>query len=222
MNIRKKALLAIAASLVCSTVAEAKVTSNFGFRSDPFHGRAKFHAGMDMSGRVGMPIYATGDGVVVRSRWAGGYGNLVEIDHGFGYVSRFGHLSKSLVQEGQFVRRGQMVALMGSTGHSTGPHLHYEVRVGGSAVDPSRYMQIVFSRQPDWNAVRQGAYSVPRQRTATLAMAVASPRRAPRRIEDLRKVADLEIDYGSGVVSRGIAKVATSVGFGSGHVSFSK
>lgn len=207
---------AVAASLLATVQAEARVTSNFGMRGDPFHGGRRMHAGMDMGGRVGMPIYATGDGYVRRSRWAGGYGNLVEIEHGYGYQTRFGHLSRSLVQEGQFVRRGQMIALMGSTGRSTGPHLHYEVRIGGRPVDPSGYMQIVFQRQPDWNAVRYAAsvrIQAPSSRTppATVAMAMRA-----RPSEDLRKVGDLEIDYGS----RGRGAPARGQGFGGGHVSF--
>lgn len=217
------AATAFVGMLLGAVQADAQVTSNFGMRGDPFHGGRRMHAGMDMGGRVGMPIYATGDGYVKRSRWAGGYGNLVEIEHGFGYQTRFGHLSRSLVQEGQFVRRGQMIALMGSTGRSTGPHLHYEVRVGGRPVEPSRFMQIVFTQQPDWNAVRYAAASpgpAPMVRstgTATLAMAMV---RRTRSSEDLRKVGDLEIEYGS----RGAASSARapSSAFGGGHVVFGK
>src|SRR3546814_14391222 len=76
-----------------------------------------------------------------RSRWAGGYGNLVEINHGGGYQTRFGHLSRRMVGEGQYVRRGTLIGLIGSTGRSTGPHLHYEVRYNGSAVDPTPYIR---------------------------------------------------------------------------------
>lgn len=219
------AAAALAGVLLGASTADAQVTSNFGMRGDPFHGGRRMHAGMDMGGRVGMPIYATGDGYVRRSRWAGGYGNLVEIDHGFGYQTRFGHLSRSLVQEGQFVRRGQMIALMGSTGRSTGPHLHYEVRIGGRPVEPSRFMQIVFNQAPDWNAVRYAAVqrTAPPQAirsgggTATLAMAMV---RRSRPAEDLRRSGDLEIDYGSG--SSASARSASRPGFGGGHVSFGK
>jgi len=217
------AIAALAGALLGASHADAQVTSNFGMRGDPFHGGRRMHAGMDMGGRVGTPIYATGDGYVRRSRWAGGYGNLVEIEHGFGYQTRFGHLSRSLVQEGQFVRRGQMIALMGSTGRSTGPHLHYEVRVAGRAVEPSRFMQIVFTQQPDWNAVRYAAASstptpVARSRgTATLAMAMV---RRPRSTEDLRKVGDLEIDYGT--KGSATSRRQASTAFGGGHVSFGK
>lgn len=214
------AAAALMGGLLGAVHADAQVTSNFGMRGDPFHGGRRMHAGMDMGGRVGTPIYATGDGFVKRSRWAGGYGNLVEIEHGFGYQTRFGHLSRSLVQEGQFVRRGQMIALMGSTGRSTGPHLHYEVRINGRAVEPSRFMQIVFNQQPDWNAVRYAAASpspvVRSAGTASIAMAMV---RRQRPAEDLRRVGDLEIDYGTKAAP---GQRSSASGFGNGHVTFKK
>ena len=116
-------------------------TSGFGVRSDPFRGRAAMHAGIDLSGPIGTPIYATADGVVGRSQWVNGYGNLVELDHGRGIQTRYGHLSRSMVVAGQKVKRGDMIALMGSTGRSTGSHLHYEVRIDGKAVNPIPFMQ---------------------------------------------------------------------------------
>jgi murein DD-endopeptidase MepM/ murein hydrolase activator NlpD len=116
-------------------------TSGFGVRSDPFQHRAAMHAGVDLSGPVGTKIYATADGIVGRSQWVNGYGNLVEIDHGHGIQTRYGHLSKALVAPGQKVHRGDLIALMGSTGRSTGSHLHYEVRVDGKAVNPVPFMQ---------------------------------------------------------------------------------
>lgn len=116
-------------------------TSGYGVRSDPFRGRAAMHAGIDLAGPMGTPIYATADGYVQRSQWVNGYGNLVEVNHGRGIQTRYGHLSKSLVRDGQQVKRGQMIALMGSTGRSTGSHLHYEVRVDGKAVNPIPFMQ---------------------------------------------------------------------------------
>ncbi|MEA3051123.1 MAG: hypothetical protein QOG72_26 [Sphingomonadales bacterium] len=117
-------------------------TSGYGIRSDPFRGRAAMHAGIDLAGPIGTPIYATADGIVGRSEWnSGGYGNLVELDHGHGIQTRYGHLSKSLVTAGQHVKRGDMIALMGSTGRSTGSHLHYEVRIDGKAVNPVPFLQ---------------------------------------------------------------------------------
>jgi murein DD-endopeptidase MepM/ murein hydrolase activator NlpD len=119
----------------------ATYTSGYGVRSDPFRGAAAMHAGIDLAAPIGTPIYATADGVVDRAEWSGGYGNLVEIDHGKGLQTRFGHLSRILVHPGDRVVRGQEIALMGSTGRSTGSHLHYEVRIDGHAVNPVPFLQ---------------------------------------------------------------------------------
>jgi murein DD-endopeptidase MepM/ murein hydrolase activator NlpD len=117
-------------------------TSGYGVRSDPFKGRAAMHAGIDLAGPIGTPIYATADATVGRSEYnSGGYGNLVELEHGHGIQTRYGHLSKSLVSAGQRVKRGDMIGLMGSTGRSTGSHLHYEVRIDGKAVNPVPFLQ---------------------------------------------------------------------------------
>lgn len=122
-------------------VAEMRLTSSFGVRSDPFRGTAAMHAGLDIPGPVGTPIYATADGIVSRSQRAGAYGLLVEVNHGKGIQTRYAHLSKLLVQPNTRVRRGQIIGLMGSTGRSTGSHLHYEVRVDGRAVNPMPFIQ---------------------------------------------------------------------------------
>ena len=116
-------------------------TSNYGIRSDPFRGTAAMHAGVDIPGPVGTLVYATADGMVDRAERSGGYGNMVELDHGKGIQTRYGHLSKILVEAGTRVHRGQLIALMGSTGRSTGPHLHYEVRLDGHAVNPVPFLQ---------------------------------------------------------------------------------
>lgn len=121
-------------------VAKMDYSSNFGIRSDPFRGTAAMHAGVDIRGPVGTPIYATADGIVAESHRRGGYGNLVEIDHGKGIATRYGHLSKLLVVAGARVKRGQLIGLMGSTGRSTGSHLHYEVRMDGRAVNPVPFL----------------------------------------------------------------------------------
>jgi murein DD-endopeptidase MepM/ murein hydrolase activator NlpD len=123
-------------------VTSANFTSGYGVRSDPFRGSAAMHAGIDLAGPMGTPVYATADGIVGRSEWNnGGYGNLVELNHGTGIQTRYGHLSQRVVQPGQRVRRGQLIGLMGSTGRSTGSHLHYEVRIDGRAVNPIPFMQ---------------------------------------------------------------------------------
>ena len=139
-------------------VKTAEFTSAFGVRSDPFRRRAAMHAGIDLAGPSGTPIYATADGVVLRSGWnKGGYGNLVEIDHGRGIITRYGHLSSMSVQPGTRVNRGQVIGRMGSTGRSTGSHLHYEVRIDDRPVNP-----IPFMRSTDYLvAMKRGAGSAP-------------------------------------------------------------
>ena len=123
-------------------VKTAAFTSGYGVRSDPFGRGAAMHGGIDLAGPSGTPIYATADGTVGRAGWnSGGYGNLVEVNHGRGIETRYGHLSQILVSPGQQVRRGQLIARMGSTGRSTGSHLHYEVRIEGRAVNPIPFMK---------------------------------------------------------------------------------
>ncbi len=123
--------------------ARGRITSGFGRRSDPFNGRPAFHAGIDFRGRVGDPVAATAAGVVKEVGWdAGGYGNYVIIRHGGGYQTLFAHLSKTLVKKGGAVSRGDKVGLLGSSGRSTGPHLHYEVHWKGKAVDPEKYLSV--------------------------------------------------------------------------------
>jgi murein DD-endopeptidase MepM/ murein hydrolase activator NlpD len=122
--------------------ADVTFTSGFGVRSDPFHAGAAMHPGIDLSGTYGTPIYATADGTVLRAGWNnGGYGNLVEVDHGRGITTRYGHMSAILVSAGQHVTRGEQIGRMGSTGRSTGNHLHYEVRIDGRAVNPIPFMK---------------------------------------------------------------------------------
>jgi murein DD-endopeptidase MepM/ murein hydrolase activator NlpD len=117
-------------------------TSGFGVRSDPFHAGAAMHPGIDLAGSYGTPIFATADGTVLRAGWnSGGYGNLVEVDHGRGITTRYGHMSAILVSAGDHVTRGQQIGRMGSTGRSTGNHLHYEVRIDGRAVNPIPFMK---------------------------------------------------------------------------------
>jgi murein DD-endopeptidase MepM/ murein hydrolase activator NlpD len=120
----------------------ANFTSGFGVRSDPFRGRAAMHPGIDLAGPIGTPVYATADGVVDRSEYNnGGYGNMVEIDHGQGIQTRYGHLSQRIATAGQRIHRGDLIGLMGSTGRSTGSHLHYEVRIDGHPVNPVPFLQ---------------------------------------------------------------------------------
>jgi murein DD-endopeptidase MepM/ murein hydrolase activator NlpD len=117
------------------------VTSTFGYRTDPFLGKPALHTGIDFRGEYGEPVHATAAGRVIAAGPAGGYGNMVEIDHGAGLTTRYGHLSRIFVEDGQWVKAGSELGAIGSTGRSTGPHLHYEVRVDGAPVDPSRYIK---------------------------------------------------------------------------------
>jgi len=116
------------------------VNSGFGLRADPFTGQPAFHEGIDISTSRSEPVLATADGKVLRSGWAGEYGKAIEIGHGDRYTTLYGHLEQTLVAEGQTVRRGDRVGLVGSTGRSTAPHLHYEVHVDGRAVNPLEYV----------------------------------------------------------------------------------
>jgi len=146
-------------------VQSSNFTSGFGVRTDPFRGRAAMHSGVDLAGAPGTPVYATADGMVDRAEWNnGGYGNLVEIDHGHGIQTRYGHLSRYIVAAGQRVKRGDLIAYMGSTGRSTGTHLHYEVRLDGKAVNPIPFMQSTDFLQ-----------TVQRRAAATTQVAVGGP-----------------------------------------------
>jgi murein DD-endopeptidase MepM/ murein hydrolase activator NlpD len=120
---------------------ELDLSSGFGVRVDPFFRRPAVHTGLDIRGDSGDPVRATATGTVTHAGWQGGYGKLVEIDHGAGLVTRYGHLSEIEVHVGQRIRLGQVVGRIGSTGRSTGPHLHYETRVGGDAVDPHKFLR---------------------------------------------------------------------------------
>lgn len=115
------------------------MASGYGYRRDPIYGTTKFHEGMDFSSPVGTPVYATGDGTVTHAKWQSAYGNLIEISHGFNYTTRYAHLSQILVKPGQQVKRGDLIGKVGNTGKSTGPHLHYEVRLKGEPQNPVNY-----------------------------------------------------------------------------------
>ena len=120
---------------------EIDTTSNFGVRIDPFLGRPAMHTGLDFRGTTGDAIRATAGGVVTHAGWSSGYGQMVEIDHGNGLSTRYGHLSDIETSVGQTVKTGQVVGRLGSSGRSTGPHLHYETRIDGEAVDPERFLR---------------------------------------------------------------------------------
>jgi murein DD-endopeptidase MepM/ murein hydrolase activator NlpD len=116
------------------------ITSTFGFRKSPFTGLRDFHYGLDIGAKIGTPVKATADGKVTFSSRQGSLGNLVIIDHGHGMLTRYGHLSKILINRGDFVKRGEIIGEVGNTGRSTGSHLHYEVHLNGVPVNPQKYI----------------------------------------------------------------------------------
>lgn len=116
-----------------------RIASGFGVRIDPVYHTHRMHTGLDFSAPIGTEIYATGNAKVVFVGWRQGYGNTVELDHGYGYTTLYAHLYKALVRVGQKVKRGDIIALVGNSGKSVGPHLHYEVRIHNKPVDPKNY-----------------------------------------------------------------------------------
>lgn len=134
-----------------------RTASGYGTRIDPIYGTTKFHAGMDFSAPLGTDVYATGDGTVVKVGWETGYGNTVEIDHGFGYMTRYAHLQEFKTHVGKKVVRGEVIAGVGSTGKSTGPHLHYEVHVKGEVVNPVNYYFMDLSAEDYENMIQLAA-----------------------------------------------------------------
>ena len=119
---------------------DTRLTSDFGMRTHPVLGGRRNHKGVDLSAPSGTPIYATADGIVSKAKWFSSYGNYVAIEHGAELQTRYAHMSRIAVAEGTRVKKGEIIGYVGSTGRSTGPHLHYEVRIGGEAVNPIPYM----------------------------------------------------------------------------------
>lgn len=134
--------------LLSSTPSIAPVrgilTDGFGGRSDPFTGERGNHQAIDISSTTGQPVRAPADGIVVKAEWANGYGNVIYLSHGYGYSTRYGHLSAFNVRPGQRVKRGDIIGNVGSTGRSTGPHLHYEVRMNNNPMNPLEYILNAF------------------------------------------------------------------------------
>jgi murein DD-endopeptidase MepM/ murein hydrolase activator NlpD len=118
----------------------ARVTSTYGARVHPIYGDVRTHTGIDLSGETGTPIRAAADGIVITASWMGGYGQATVLDHGGPLATLYGHQSQILVRPGQAVSRGQVIGRVGCTGTCTGPHLHYEVRLNGSPVNPTNYL----------------------------------------------------------------------------------
>ena len=118
---------------------DSKFSSGFGYRYDPFTKRKKIHEGHDFSAKIGTEVVATADGVVKSSRYFGSFGNFIEVDHGNGFITCYGHLSKRLVKRGETIERGQLIGKVGNTGRSTAAHLHYEIRYNNKNLDPSKF-----------------------------------------------------------------------------------
>jgi murein DD-endopeptidase MepM/ murein hydrolase activator NlpD len=121
-------------------VVGVRLSSRYGWRIHPIDGVSGMHRGVDLASEDGSPVVATAEGTVSRAEWYGGYGLFVEIDHGARLATRYAHLSGVAVSEGQRIKKGQVLGYVGSTGRSTGPHLHYEVRMAGEAVDPTAFL----------------------------------------------------------------------------------
>jgi murein DD-endopeptidase MepM/ murein hydrolase activator NlpD len=121
---------------------EGPITSSFGERVDPFNGEGAFHSGIDISVPFGTPVLASADGIATFVDEMNGYGNLIELDHGHGIATRYGHLSGFAITAGQHVHRGQVIGYVGATGRATSPHLHYEVRVQNVPVNPHKYLRV--------------------------------------------------------------------------------
>jgi murein DD-endopeptidase MepM/ murein hydrolase activator NlpD len=117
-----------------------RLSSGYGSRRAPMRGASRNHKGLDIPGPVGSPIYATADGIIGRAKWVRGYGKFIEIEHGNAIQTRYGHMSALNVEAGQRIHKGDIIGYMGSTGNSTGSHLHYEVRIAGGAVNPSAFL----------------------------------------------------------------------------------
>lgn len=135
----QKDKLAHIPSVIPINIKDFTMSSGYGIRRDPIYGSSKFHEGLDFAARTGTPVFATADGTVAVAERTGGYGNCVDISHGFNYLTRYAHLSEILVKAGQKVKRGEMIGRVGSTGKSTGPHLHYEVRFKNEPQNPVNY-----------------------------------------------------------------------------------
>jgi murein DD-endopeptidase MepM/ murein hydrolase activator NlpD len=125
---------------------EGQITASFGERIDPFNGEGAFHSGVDISAVVGSPVIAPADGAVTFADFLGGYGRAIMVDHGHGITTRYGHLSNFAVTAGQYIHRGDTIGYVGSSGRSTGPHLHYEVRINDAPVNPYKYLRLTVAR----------------------------------------------------------------------------
>jgi murein DD-endopeptidase MepM/ murein hydrolase activator NlpD len=124
---------------------EGQITGSFGERIDPFNGEGAFHSGVDISAGIGCPVIAPADGIVTFADFLGGYGRAINVDHGHGISTRYGHLSSFAVTAGQYIHRGDTIGYVGASGRATGPHLHYEVRINDVPVNPYKYLRLTMA-----------------------------------------------------------------------------
>lgn len=136
---KQKDKLAHIPSVIPINIKDFTMSSGYGVRRDPIYGSSKFHTGLDFAAKTGTPVFATADGKVTEAGRQSGYGNCIDISHGYNYLTRYAHLSEILVKPGQEVKRGEMIGKVGSTGKSTGSHLHYEVRFKDEPQNPVNY-----------------------------------------------------------------------------------
>jgi len=154
--VEKEKMLASIPTIMPVSREQIRITSLFGWRRNPFNRNVRsFHSGVDFAGKPGTPIYATGDGVVVDNGRMSGYGIVVVVNHGYGYKTLYGHLSKATVKNGEQVKRGQVIGKLGRTGSATGPHLHYEVIKNGKKVNPMNYITSNLTREEYNNILKQ-------------------------------------------------------------------
>ena len=154
---------------------EGPVTGSFGERIDPFNGEGAFHTGVDIAAIVGQPVIAPADGLVDFADYMGGYGRAVILDHGHGIITRFGHLSGFAVSSGQHVRRGDILGYVGLSGRSTGPHLHYEVRINDTPVNPYKYLRITVATRGDSRREARSRSQVSGKLTISTASGLLTP-----------------------------------------------
>lgn len=172
-------------------VVGGRITSNFGARRHPILGYTRMHAGIDFGAAYGSPIYAVGDGRVIFSGWHGGHGNYVKLDHGGGYATGYGHMSRIAVPTGSMVRAGQVIGYVGSTGLSTGPHLHYELYRNGAAVNP---MSVSFTVSNQVDPAELAAYKARMAQLKTVKPGAAMQSLAPRQASVGQSAPRREID----------------------------
>ncbi len=156
---RQKEKIARIPSIIPIDIKDYTMSSGYGYRRDPVYGSTKFHAGLDFAAKTGTPVYATGDGTVEVAERKSGYGNCIDISHGYNYLTRYAHLSEILVAPGQEVKRGDLIGKVGSTGKSTGPHLHYEVRFKDEPQNPVNYYFMDVSPEQYAEMVREAEYA---------------------------------------------------------------